>query len=217
MSSPLYHTDVVADRFAEQEQADESLIAGMWLFLVTEVMFFGGLLAAYVVYRYLYPEAFTHFSKELNLLPGTVNTVVLLTSSFTMAMAVHSAQHDRRKPLILYLALTFLFACAFLGIKAYEWHHEYERGFMVGKFWTYNGPNAEEAELFFRLYFSLTGLHGIHVILGMVALLIFIWLAKRGRFDGGKYVGIENMGLYWHFVDLVWIYLFPLLYLIDRS
>lgn len=203
--------------FTDETQKQETLISGMWLFLVTEIMFFGGLFAAYLTYRQLYPDVFTKFSKELSVTMGTINTAVLLTSSFTMALAVRAAHLKRRKKVTLFLAITLAFGLAFLGIKGNEWMHEYHAGFAPGVSFSYQGAMADHAELFFRLYFAMTGLHAVHVIIGLLWLSLFVGKSLGKTFLTRPSVSVEILGLYWHFVDLVWIFLFPLLYLVDRS
>jgi cytochrome c oxidase subunit III len=191
-------------------------VLGMWLFLVTELMFFGGLFAAYTVYRFMYPAAFADASRHLDLVLGSVNTVILLTSSLTMALAVHSIQIGKRRLLMLFLGLTMLLGIVFLGLKTTEYLHVFEEGFFPGGVFAYPGPYAREARLFFSLYFSMTGLHFIHMVLGILFMGLLVFLAWRGKFSAHRYDVIEMTGLYWHFVDIVWIFLFPLLYLIDR-
>jgi cytochrome c oxidase subunit III len=191
-------------------------ILGMWLFLVTEVMFFGGLFAAYTVYRFLYSGAFADASRHLDLTLGTVNTVILLTSSLTMALAVNSIQRGRRGQLMLFLAATMALGTLFLVLKATEYSHVIEEGLFPGGVFVYPGPFEREARLFFSLYFSMTGLHFIHMVLGILFMGFLLIMASRRKFNEHRYNMIEMTGLYWHFVDIVWIFLFPLLYLIDR-
>jgi cytochrome c oxidase subunit III len=191
-------------------------VLGMWLFLVTEVMFFGGLFAAYTVYRFMYPAAFADASRHLDLVLGTVNTVILLTSSLTMALAVNSIQKGRRGQLMIFLAATMLLGTIFLVLKATEYSHVVQEHLYPGGLFIYPGPFEREARLFFSLYFSMTGLHFIHMALGILFMGLLLVLAWRGKFTPHRYNVIEMTGLYWHFVDIVWIFLFPLLYLIDR-
>ncbi len=196
----------------------------MWVFLVTEVMFFGGLFAAYVLYRYLYPEAYHEGSRFMDVFLGTLNTCVLLTSSFTMVLGVHYAKLGDVKKLQQMIWITFLAGIGFLVIKSFEYHHKYEAGLMIGKLfdpskWHHHGisvtPGQENhLHLFLCLYFFMTGLHAIHVIIGMGLMLWLIVLARRNRASGEFYMPVEVVGLYWHFVDLVWVFLFPLFYLV---
>ena len=152
----------------------------------------------------------------MDILLGTVNTAVLICSSLTMAMAVHSAAKGRRKPLMGYLVATMLLGAAFLGIKAVEYTEHIRHHLFPGRFFHYPGPNGRPAELFFSLYFAMTGLHALHMIIGIGLLSVLFVLARRGRFTPAYYTPVEMSGLYWHFVDIVWIFLFPLLYLIGR-
>lgn len=211
----------VAHHFDDWEQQYESCVLGMWVFLVTEVMFFGGVFATYMVYRVKYPDAFAHASQHLDETLGTFNTFVLLTSSLTMALAVRAAHLGRSRQVGVLIVLTMILGTVFLGVKFYEYHHKYEQGLMplLGLPLNFNGP-AEElgpTRLFYGLYFGMTGIHAVHMILGIAILALFISPALRGRYDGDNFLSIEIVGLYWHFVDLVWIFLFPLLYLVDRS
>lgn len=217
LSSPSSPAPRLAGHFATIEQQRETADGGMWLFLVTELMFFGGLFGAYVVYRYLYPDTFAHFGRVLDVPKGTINTAVLLTSSLTMALAVHAARAGRGGRTAVLMFVTLVLGFGFLCIKGVEWHHDYEEGFLPGSHFTYAGPDRDKGELFFRLYFTMTGLHGLHVLIGLGLLALFAWRAARGAFAGGNYTAVHVLGLYWHFVDLIWIFLFPLFYLIDRA
>jgi cytochrome c oxidase subunit 3 len=270
----LYH------HFDDLDQQHLSSVLGMWVFLATEVLFFGGLLAAYVIYRALYRGAFIAAGEHLNVILGGINTAVLLTSSLTMALAVRAAQFRRHDAVVLFLSLTTILGATFLGIKAVEWYRDYQEHLMPGVDFDWAkaqagrhepsprpdgrgtegtsevheaGPGAgkstapsasvrraesemplpllpppggtlgEEpttteagrAQLFFCLYFFLTGLHGLHMIIGIGLLAVFIALVRRRWFSGGGATQIEMLGLYWHFVDIVWVYLYPILYLID--
>lgn len=205
-----------AHQFDDVEQQHEASTLGMWIFLATEVMFFGGLLLGYLVYRFSYPDAFAQGSRHLDLVLGSVNTAVLLLSSFTMALAVHSAQTGRRHGVIAFLLVTALLGCVFLGIKGVEYGHKFEenlvpvRGFALLD----DDTPAGQVQLFFGIYFTLTGVHALHLIIGVGALGVLVALAWRGRFSSDYYTPVEMTGLYWHFVDIVWVFLFPLLYLI---
>lgn len=208
----------LAHQFDTPEQQHEANVLGMWLFLATEVLFFGGLFAAYCVYRHRFPEAFVAGSEHLNVTMGTINTAVLLTSSLTMALAVRAAQTNGRLT-ALFLAVTIGLGLAFLGIKAAEWTHDYELGMIPGWLWNPDrwheiSVAPQEAQMFFVVYFCMTGLHALHMIIGIGILAILAIYAARGRFTPAHFAPVEIAGLYWHFVDIVWIFLFPLLYLI---
>ncbi|AXA35144.1 MAG: cytochrome c oxidase subunit 3 family protein [Candidatus Hydrogenedentota bacterium] len=207
----------LAHHFEDLEQQQESASLGMWLFLVTEVMFFGGLFAAYAVYRTIYPGPFHAGSHLLDVRLGGLNTAVLITSSLTMALAVHAAQTGHRKALLRYLFLTIALGTVFFIVKGFEWHHKYVEHHIPGPSFHYEGPSdPHRVQLFFVLYFCMTGLHALHVLLGIGAMLWLVLLAYRGKFSTEWYTPVELVGLYWHFVDIVWIYLFPLLYLLGR-
>jgi cytochrome c oxidase subunit 3 len=209
-------TAYVAHHFDDAGQQQEASTLGMWLFLATEIMFFGGVFTAYIVYRSAYPDAFAHASNHLDILLGTVNTGVLIASSLTMALAVHGAQVGKNELLKNGLVLTILLGSVFLVIKAYEYGHKFHEGLVPGPYFTYSGADAVNAELFFSLYFAMTGLHAVHMVIGISILLILVFQARHGMYGPHYSTPIELTGLYWHFVDIVWIYLFPLLYLIGR-
>jgi cytochrome c oxidase subunit 3 len=210
------HFAHVAHHFDDARQQREAGSLGMWIFLVTEIMFFGGLFTAYVVYRALFPDTFAHASRHLNVVLGTTNTVVLITSSLTMALAVWSAQTDRRSGTVRALLATIGLGSVFLGIKAWEYAHKFHEGLVPGPAFAYSGPDAPHAQLFFSLYFTMTGLHALHMVIGIGLLLWLLSAARAGRFSAAYHTPVEVTGLYWHFVDIVWIFLFPLLYLIGR-
>ena len=200
--------------FQTMEQQAEASTLGMWVFLITEVMFFGGLLMAYLIYRVWYPEAWSEGSGELNIILGGFNTVVLIGSSLTMALAVRAAQTGWRKGTIVFLILTMVLGLTFLVVKVFEYKEKFETGHVPGPNFHFEGPHANQAQIFFGLYFAMTGMHAIHMIIGMGLILWLMLRAARGAFSKEYYTPIELFGLYWHFVDIVWIYLFPLLYLI---
>ncbi len=206
----------LAHHFTDADQQHEAASLGMWVFLVTEVMFFGGVFTAYVVYRALFPEGFGHASNHLDVRLGTTNTAVLIGSSLTMALAVHAAQLGRRRGLLLGLACTMVLGSTFLVIKAYEYAHKFHEGLVPGPLFTYTGPDRRQTELFLSLYFAMTGLHALHMVIGLGMLTWLVREGRRGRFGPHYYTPVELGGLYWHFVDIVWIFLFPLLYLIGR-
>lgn len=244
---PLMH------HFDDMNQQRESITIGMWTFLMTEIMMFSGLFFCYAFFRWRFHDAFMLGSQQLDINLGTGNTFVLLASSMTMAMAVHSAQTRNRKALIGYMIGTLIFGGAFLGIKGIEWkadydegmvphfqvlgqrgnwdetgqkwrtsHHAHEAGLKPGPtpegyVWDYKHKKAvsvEQVKMYFMLYFCMTGLHAIHMVAGAAILLVMLVMAINGWFTNGNDQPVEIFGLYWHFVDIVWVFLFPLLYLI---
>jgi cytochrome c oxidase subunit III len=202
--------------FDDVEQQHEASWLGMWVFLATEVMFFGGMFASYFVYRHWYLLAFASASNRLDIWLGAINTAVLICSSFTMALAVHSAETSRPKPLIRFLLLTIILGLVFLGIKFYEYHTKFEEYLVPGSSFRFEAALARPAEIFFSFYFAMTGMHAVHMIIGIGLLTALIVQARRGRFSAFYHTPVELTGLYWHFVDIVWIFLFPLLYLLGR-
>jgi cytochrome c oxidase subunit III len=205
----------VAHHFQDYEQQRSAISLGMWTFLATEVLFFGGLFAGYMVFRAAYPHAFTEASHHLDVVLGTVNTWILLTSSLTMALAVHAAQMAQPRRITYFLIATLVLGVIFLGIKGLEYYHKFEEGVIPGANFLWHGENRGPVQLFFFLYFVMTGLHAVHMIIGIGVIIVMAWLAWRGYYQT-DYMPVEVLGLYWHFVDIVWIFLFPLLYLIDR-
>lgn len=203
-----------AHHFDSVEHEFEAGKLGMWLFLVTEVMLFGVLFVGYGLFNYLYPAMFREAHHHLDKVMGAVNTVVLLASSLTMALAIAYIQRDERGKSKLMLAITFAFACVFLVIKYFEYNHKIQLGILPGAFFAAEGFEASNAALFFSFYFVMTGLHGIHVLIGMGAIAWVFWRMQRGEFNSRKFAPVEFVGLYWHIVDLIWIFLFPLLYLV---
>jgi cytochrome c oxidase subunit 3 len=202
------------------EQQRESASLGMWVFLATEVLFFGGMFMAYTLNRSTYPEVFAQASSSITLWLGAVNTAVLIGSSLTMAMAVWASQVGKKKLIPPFIIATLVLGFVFLGIKAFEYHAKYVEHHIPG--WNFSfEPGASvatnaHAQLFFSLYFAMTGLHALHMIIGAGLLLWLLRESLRGRFTPEYNTPVEMIGLYWHFVDIVWIFLFPLLYLIDR-
>ncbi|MBZ5515708.1 MAG: cytochrome c oxidase subunit 3 [Acidobacteriia bacterium] len=187
----------------------------MWVFLATEIMFFGGLFAGYSVYRGLYFPGFDAGSALLNVKVGALNTALLLCSSLTMALGVRAATLGKRRELATFLVLTILLGLTFVGIKlGVEWHHDYLEHLAPGINFAYEGPNARAVELFFVFYFFMTGVHALHMVVGVSILAVLLWMTFRGRFGPERYNPVEMAGLYWHFVDIIWIFLYPLLYLI---
>lgn len=204
---------LVAEQFDDIEQQHEAAKLGMWIFLATEVLFFGGLFLSYTVYRYLNPETFAAASRHTEVVLGGINTAILLFSSTLMALAVRAAQLRQRRPLIWLLLATALFGILFMGVKAFEYYKDYTEHVVPGVNFVWHEANPGGAEMFFWLYYAMTGLHAIHVTIGIAVMLVLALLARRGRFTNGNYMAIEVAGLYWHFVDIVWVFLFPLLYL----
>jgi len=191
----------------------------MWAFVAQEAMFFGGLFTAYLIYRFLYPGAWKLGSHELNILLGGINTAVLITSSLTMALAVWCAQTGKRKALAGFLAVTLLLGLAFLVIKYFEYAEKFHHHLVPGPHFQFekSPDSADHVQLFFCLYFAMTGMHAIHMIIGIGILCWYIPQAWKGRFTPEYAHPVELFGLYWHFVDIVWIFLFPLLYLLGRA
>jgi cytochrome c oxidase subunit 3 len=210
------HTLALRHHFDDVEQQKSASTFGMWVFLVTEILFFGGMFCCYTVYRSLYPSAFGHASNHLDVILGAVSTAVLICSSFTMACAVNSAATGAKHALVAFLWVTILFAAAFLVVEMSEWHLLYKEGLMPGFNFTYHDVDPGHVQLFFCMYFAMTGLHASHVTIGIGLLGVMAFRASRGVFTPQYYTPIEISGLYWHFVDLVWIFLFPLYYLIAR-
>jgi cytochrome c oxidase subunit 3 len=224
--SAVPHDPALAHQFDTLEQQHETNALGMWMFLATEVLFFGGLFTAYIVLRWKYPAAFLIGSRELNVTLGALNTVVLLASSLTVVLAVQAAQSGSRL-LTAWLGATMALGVIFLGIKAVEWSADYREGLIPGINWD-SGPDTvwahpghgllpvppREGQLFFLIYFCMTGLHALHMIVGLGVFGVLLYHAARNRYTPNYYTPIEVGGLYWHFVDIVWIFLFPLLYLI---
>ena len=214
------HHPFLQHHFEDLGQQHEASTLGMWTFLTTEILFFGGVLCAYWVYRVIYPEAWALGAAQQKTLAGGINTLVLIISSLTMALAVRAAQLGSRRGQVLFLVATLVFGSIFLGIKMYEYHAHWGEGLFPGAQWHPEHLDAELApkvELFMAFYWSLTGLHALHMIIGVGLLLWFIWRAARAHFGPEYYAPVEIMGLYWHFVDIIWIFLFPFLYLIHGA
>jgi cytochrome c oxidase subunit 3 len=258
-------------QFDDPVQQRESAALGMWAFLATEVLFFGGLFCCYTVFRYRYPEMWDAGSHILNVKMGFGNTLILLTSSLTMALGVHAAQRGRKGPLTGFLLATILLAFGFLVVKSFEYHDKWVEGLIPGRYFqvppevlekhefTHDAPDASvetipapeevydpmgpnlgppatnektvgrapltpvmsddvrKLQLFFALYFAMTGLHAFHVIIGIALIASLVFLNWRGWFTTKYHTPVVMIGLYWHFFDIVWVFLFPLLYLMDRS
>jgi cytochrome c oxidase subunit III len=216
------HPKFLAHHFDTPAQQFDAAKIGMWAFLAQELLFFSGLFVAYGVFRSWYPEVFSQASHQLDRTMGTVNTLVLLVSSLTAALSVRSAQVGKKNETTIYLLITIFCAFIFLGVKYFEYKHKFDAGLLPGKFFhphashlvpgTHLGP---EGHVFFSIYFMMTGVHAIHIIVGIG---VMTWILKRNlnnEFSKEFFTPVDIVALYWHLVDLVWIYLFPLLYLID--
>lgn len=278
-----YHAPGLQHQFEDMKQQEESVSIGMWVFLVQEIMFFGGLFTAYLVFRWRFPMAFAAGSNHLDVVMGFANTLVLIVSSLTMALTVYFAQKGNRNLQVLMIVLTMLFGATFLGVKVVEYKDKWEHGFVPVAGWNkrvkedpnahhaaekpcwevdHNAPAAvhpnprgefqwtdcslvkqaqdgqyltsaeqigyysngqidankfrDKVRLFFYIYFVMTGLHALHMIIGLGIMAWLLWMAWRNSFSVDYYMPVEMSGLYWHFVDIVWIFLFPLLYLLGR-
>lgn len=258
MSNAVAHADdhghahahpALQHHFDTMGQQKEAVVVGMWVFLLTEILFFGGLFAAYMIYRIWYFDAFAEASRSLSLFWGGLNTAVLIGSSLTMAMAVRCAQTNKRSATVNWLILTMILGSVFLGVKVIEYADKFEHHHVPGQHFQWAAaheapaggaehaaPAAEGAaaaephrelalnadqlqlttQIYFSLYFTMTGLHALHMIIGIGIMLVITWMAWKGKFDEQYYTPVEMAGLYWHFVDIVWIFLFPLLYLVER-
>jgi len=201
------HASTLAHQFDDLTQQYEASTLGMWFFLLTEIMFFGGLFAGYTVYRSAYAEAFVAGSHHLDIVLGSINTAVLIGSGLTMAMAVHAAQTGQRQLLVVFLLGTIFLGLVFLGIKAVEYTHKANEHLFPGSRFFVEGAHAGQIELFFGFYFGMTGMHALHMVVGLGLLTALVLLAWRGRFSPAYHTPVELVGLYWHFVDIVWIFL----------
>jgi cytochrome c oxidase subunit 3 len=204
------------EHFTSMEQQRESAHIGMWLFLMTELMLFSGLFTAFAFYRQAYPAGFEIASHHAELTLGAVNTAVLLISSLTMALAVRAAKLGQSRAIAAFLAATFFLGIAFLALKGTEYMHHFQDHLFPGPGFSFEGPNANAVEIFFYLYFTMTGLHALHMLLGLMVVVFMIVRALRGHFTAGYPTPVELAGLYWHFVDVVWIFLFPMFYLLGK-
>jgi cytochrome c oxidase subunit III len=228
---PAHASPRLQHHFDSMAQQKEAATLGMWVFLVTEIMFFGGMFAAYMVYRMWYFPGFAAGSEELDITLGGTNTVVLIASSLTVALAVHAAQTGKQRQTVSFLVLTGVLGVVFLVIKYFEYKvkivgHHLPDGTMITLFPAVGffdvsqsehlAPIATEVRIFMVLYFALTGMHALHMIIGLGILGVILAMAARGKFSKEWYSPVEIFGLYWHFVDIVWIFLFPLLYLVHR-
>ena len=195
-------------------QQREAATLGMWAFLATEVLFFGGMFMSYITYRIAYPQAFAEASRHTIVLFGTVNTAILLTSSLTMALAVAAARENKREQSLKFLQTTVVLGVAFLVLKGFEYHADLSERLWPGPHFRQDLP--PQAQIFWFLYWVMTGVHALHVTAGLVLLSVIAWMTSRNKFSDAYYTPVEISGLYWHFVDVVWIYLYPLLYLVHR-
>lgn len=215
-----HHPSQLEHHFVSLEQQFDSAKLGMWVFLITEVLLFSGMFVAYAVYRQWNPEVFAAASATLDQLWGTVNTIVLLTSSLTVALSIHYIKQDKVKECVYYLLSTLALAGAFMGVKYIEYSSKFEHGVFPGGAFDPHGEHyghladMAAAPQFFSLYFVMTGIHGLHVLIGMIVFAAVAFMAWRGKFSSEWYTPVELTGLYWHLVDIIWIFLFPLLYLI---
>jgi cytochrome c oxidase subunit III len=242
------HHRELRHHFDTMAQQKEAAVIGMWVFLLTGILFFGGLFMAYMLYRVWYFEAFAEASRSLDIFWGALNTAVLIGSSLTMALAVRSAQTNQRQATVNWLILTMVLGCVFLGVKVIEYSDKFEHHHVPGPNFVWaseheapatNGEHGSATQasaaapaqhkltmspeqlqrttqIYFSLYFTMTGLHALHMIVGVGLMMVITWMARKGKFDAEYYTPVEMSGLYWHFVDIVWIFLFPLLYLVER-
>jgi len=214
MSQSTEHPAYLQHHFSDAEQQRESVKLGMWIFLVTEILLFGGLFCAYSIYRAWNPDIFFNAHRFMNIELGTTNTCVLIISSLTIALAIRAIQLGKKNQTLVYLGSTFVLAGVFLVIKYFEYAHKFHEGMLPGKFYTFKGIAGTNPHVFFSMYFLMTGLHGIHVTVGMILIGWLMYRTKKGHFSSEYYTPVEMTGLYWHLVDIIWIFLFPLFYLV---
>ncbi|MEO8098528.1 MAG: cytochrome c oxidase subunit 3 family protein [Acidobacteriota bacterium] len=212
------HSPGLQHHFDDSAQQLEASTLGMWMFLVTELMFFGGMFASYTIYRNMYPDAFASTSQFMNVTIGAINTGVLICSSFTMVLAVRSIQLGRKNATIAFLTLTLVLGCVFLVLKYVEYHEKWVDHHIPGPGFEYADLRyGRQVQILFYLYFAMTGMHALHMIVGAGLIVTLIVMTARNRFSAEWNTPVEMVGLYWHFVDVVWIFLFPLLYLIGHT
>lgn len=208
------HNPNLAHHFKSMGQQFDAAKLGVWLFLCTEILMFGGLFVGYIIFHGLYPEMFAEGAKHLNWRLGALNTVVLLLSSYTMAMGIHYAQTNQKSKSLINLWITVVCGLIFMIVKYFEYTHKFHIGLEPGKFFSFEGAEHTNLALYFSFYFLMTGLHGSHVLVGLGLIIWVIIRTSRGEFNSEYYTAVECVGLFWHLVDLIWIYLFPLLYLV---
>lgn len=203
-----------AHHFKDGNHEFKTSILGVWLFLATEILMFGGLIVAYIIYSGIYPEVFAEGAKFLDWRLGALNTIVLLLSSFTMVMGVRSAQTNNNRACVRYCIMTVLLGSVFMLVKYFEYSHKIHMHLLPGEFFAYTDAVSDNLALYFSFYYLLTGMHGLHVLLGMILILWVAYRANKNEFSSEYYTPVEGVGLFWHLVDMIWIYLFPILYLI---
>ena len=202
-------------QFRDLAQQQETAELGMWVFLATELLLFGGLFTSYTAFRYYFPQVFAEASHGLNAIIGTINTAILIVSSLCVALAVYAVKNNQRKKLLFTLSAAIVLGTAFMVLKGYEYYNHYLHHEFPGLSFDYSVANAHTKQIYFFLYFAMTGLHAIHLTVGIFLVAFVLFRAYRREFSPSYYSPVENVGLYWHFVDIVWIFLYPLLYLID--
>ncbi|HXF11403.1 MAG TPA: cytochrome c oxidase subunit 3 family protein [Desulfuromonadaceae bacterium] len=207
-------SSIVAEQFDDAAQQHETARLGMWTFLATEILFFGGLFLAYDVYRHFYFADFAAASRHTDLVFGTVNSIIILTSSFTMALAVHAAKENYHRSIVRWLLATIALGTAFLVVKGFEYHKDITDHLVPGP--AFNPAIPLHGQIFFWLYWTMTGLHAVHLSIGIGILSLLAGPARKGKFCSRYHTPLELAGLYWHFVDIIWLFLYPLLYLIQR-
>ena len=206
-----------AFQYVDLEQQRDTAQLGMWVFLGTEVLFFGGLILAYSVYRYAHPDGFAEAARHTRIAIGTINTATLLTSSFLVAWAVTLAPRRLARATARLLGAAAVLGCVFLALKGVEYWLEFQDHLWPGAHFVFPGSDAQAASLFFAFYFVATGLHAVHVAIGIVVLSVIEVKARRGNYSERYHAPVTIAGLYWHFVDLVWVVLFALIYLPGRA
>lgn len=209
------HKEFLHHHFVDAEQQFDAAKMGMWVFLATEILFFGGLFCAYIIFRSWYPHTFAEASGKLDKVVGGLDTIDLIVSSVFMALAIHSIQLNKRKLTLIFLGITFILGGAFIVSHIIEWSGNFAMGLYPGKAYSYKGIPGSHAYVFFSLYYLMTGLHGIHVLVGMGLMAWLMVKTYRGRFNDEYYTPVEIVGLYWHLVDIFWIFLLPIFYLVD--
>lgn len=209
-----HHDPRVAHHFRDAAHQYDSSKQGIWLFMVTEILMFGGLFVGYAIFHNMYPEMFAEGASYLNWKMGFLNTLVLIFSSLTMAMGIYFIQNKQKQLANWSLFITILCGAIFMVVKYFEYTHKFHEGIFPGKFFTHEGAEHANLALYFSFYFCMSGLHGFHVLIGMCLIGWVLFRNIRGDFDENYYTAVEGVGIFWHIVDLIWIYLFPILYLI---